>query len=215
MTLNTLKSLRFLIPAVIIISFTALFGYFTGLWDIALPEKPKEWSNTVGGFLLSIFYYISGLRNWANAYWHKKVNENIRSKLIAISALDDDPDKYSWNAIKPIFYYFVDNDNSLTKKTELAYSNGLIWTTAADIRALSAIFTVFSIIMFWFGVAGTQVSAVAFLLIFALSFPLSHILTNFHKEIGDQQIDIIELYHQEELTAKLESIASKSYNTSD
>lgn len=215
MTLNTLKWWRFSSPAVIIILFIVLFGYLTGLCELSLPKQPEEWAKTVPGVVLSILYYLSGLRNLANRYWFEKVNENIRVRLVAISGLDDDPTRFSWKAIRPIFYSLVDNDPSLTKKSELAYFNGWIWTTIADLRALSAIFIILSVVMFWFGIAGAQISIFVFLVIFAVSFFASHILTNYHKEIGDQQLEIIELAYQETLRERLKSIAPKSSNSSN
>lgn len=215
MTLNTLKWLRFVSPAVMIASFIALFGYLTGLWELSLPKQPEEWAKTVPGVALSILYYLTGLRNLANRYWFEKVNENIRARMVAISGLDDDPTTFSWRAIRPIFYSLVDNDTSLTKKSELAYFNGWIWTTVADLRALSAIFIILSVVMFWFGTAGAQISIFVFLVIFAVSFFASHISTSYHKKIGDQQLEIIELSYQRTLRERLESIASKSSNSSN
>lgn len=216
MKLNKLKWLRLLSPAVIIYSFMALVGYLTRLWELPLPENPEEWAKTIPALILSILYYISGLRNWANRYWFKKVNENIRVRLVTISGMEDDPMKFSWKALKPVFYYLVDNDKSLTKKSELAYFNGWLWTTVADFRALSAIFTAIStVLMFGFGIAGTQVAIFVFLFFFAVSLLGSYILTKFHKEIGNEQIEIIELNHKEDLSNKLETIATKSGTTSD
>lgn len=215
MKLNTLQSLRFGTPAILILLFTALSGKLTGLWQLSLPENPKDWAATVMGLVISTLYYLSGLRNWANQFWFEKVNENIRSQLIKIADLDDNTKIFSWTSIKPIFYNLIDNDKSLTINSEQAYFNGYIWTTCADVRAISFIFAVLSIFAFSFEVVGAKALIAIFVCIFGFTFLASAIATKKHMKIGNQQIKTIKLFHQTKLKEKLNEIAANSSTTVD
>jgi hypothetical protein len=113
--------------------------------------------------------------------------------------------------VRGIFYGIVDSDPSLRIKSKLAYYNGYFWTTVADVRALSAVFTIASILIFTvtFVASGNfrpLLSVAFFSALYLITFPASASLTRRHKDIGDEQIEIIEHNHLGELRNRLGAI---------
>jgi hypothetical protein len=200
---------------VVIIIFVALFGWITGML------KPIEFG-TKGAtlwyliaFILGFLYFIFPFREASNKRYFDQVSENIRRELIRIAAVPDDPGRYTWEAVRGIFYSIVDNDQSLSTKSKLAYANGYAWTTVADIRALAAIFALLSILYFVlaFIVVGFNDGLWAIILfsfLYLVSFPVSAALTSRHQRIGNEQIEIIEHNHLPELHTKLKAIHGRA-----
>ncbi|WP_133840833.1 hypothetical protein [Pelagimonas phthalicica] len=78
---------------------------------------------------------------WAEAI----VNSNITQALIIIGSESGNTGKSSWQLIKPLFYRLFNADDSLTIQPRKAMFNGLLWTTSADARAISILFTIISV----------------------------------------------------------------------
>jgi uncharacterized membrane protein YfcA len=94
MTIDTLKYLRFVTPAVIILLFTALFGWITGWWTLEIPDFSKAAYLPVV-LIPAAIYYITPLRRWVNAPHHRKINERIRRGMVDIGDHPDRPDVYT------------------------------------------------------------------------------------------------------------------------
>jgi hypothetical protein len=202
------KFLRFITPAVIILAATWLLGKLTGLWDFALPSNLEEWSKSLWGLLLGFLYYVTPTRNIFNKPYFDRVSENIRSNLLKIAGVHDNPGFYTWEKLKPIFWHFVDNDKSLTKKASQAYFNGYFWTSVADCRA---IFLIFFVLSFGIIAAGNYrgiLSAGVFLAIAIVSLWFSKLLTQRHIAIGDEQLEVIAHFYRKELKDQVDAITA-------
>src|SRR6202030_140791 len=131
-------------------------------------------------------------------------SENLRSKMVQASGLNDNARIFTWNSLRGIFFRYVDIDKSLSKKASLAYFNGFIWTFCADVRAIALTFAICVAPFAWFGVPGALAAAGLFLVIALMTFLASRSVTRRHMAIGDEQIEIIEHFYRDELIKKLE-----------
>ncbi|WP_027259639.1 hypothetical protein [Leisingera aquimarina] len=200
MSIETLKNLRFLVPGIIIFFFWAMLGSFTGDWKVQTSLAPDEVGKTASAFVLGLLYYVLPLRNWANRRNYDAVNSNITQALIKIGSDGGNPGKSSWQQIKPLFYRLVNADDSLTIQSRRAMFNGLLWTSSADARVISIIFTIISVAYhFVFDSQGALMGVVVFSAIAAVTWPISWALTEMHKRIGDEQIEIIRSFHSSEV----------------
>jgi hypothetical protein len=200
MSIETLKKLRFLVPGIIIFSFWAALGNFTGDWKVKTSFAPEEIGKTASALILGLLYYVLPLRDWANRRDYDAVNSNITQALIEIGSDGESPGKSSWQQIKPLFYRLVNADDSLTNQSRRAMFNGLLWTSSADARAISIIFTIMSAAYhFVFDSQGALAGVFVFTAIAAATWPISWALTEKHKEIGDDQIEIIRSFYSNEV----------------
>jgi hypothetical protein len=114
------------------------------------------------------------------------------------------PKGLSWRDISAVFYNLVNNDPALTHHSKRAFRNGALWTSAADLRAVSLIgILIFEIVL----LVGQLVDRLSFpayravfgilvcILIFVISFALSKAFTNKQMEIGNEQIEHILMHH--------------------
>lgn len=206
MSHGTLKWLRFATPSLLMLVFAYIVGKVTGAWDITIPEKPADFLPTGVALGLSFAYDLTPLRNMANSRYFARVTEKLRTGLLGIAGVQDAPERYPWNLVRPIFWRLVDNDKSLTNKASLAYFNGFLWTMAADIRALATLFLLLSLFGWYLIINNADLCALIFALVLTASFFISIIVTRRHINIGAEQLEIIERYHKKELTEKLEEI---------
>lgn len=185
----------------------ALLGRITDLWAAPLPEKLLSSSLTI--IIPAGVYYLTPFRDWANRRFFDTVSENLRAKMVSISQLADEPTIYTWQALRGIFFHLVDNDKSLSSKASLAYFNGFIWTTFADIRVVSLVYVAISAVFALLRIEGALAALLLFLAIAVASLLGSAITTRRHKAIGDEQMEIIELYHRDGLRNSLEEIRDR------
>ncbi len=206
---SALKWLRFITPGILIYGCGAILGNFTALWTATIPSDIREllYYGPIIGF--AIFYYLSPFRYYFNKKFFDNVSENIRRQLVSIAELNDDPNIFTWKALRGIFYHFVDNDESLKRKSSLAYFNGLFWTGAADLQAISLPFAFFSLVVWSLKIDGAMHAALIFLLAAFAGWLGSLILTEKHKAIGNEQLEIIRHKYKSELRTKLESVRDR------
>jgi hypothetical protein len=159
----------------------------------------------------SAYNYLS-LREISNKRYHREVNINLRKQ--ALHALPPEErvlDSYRWKDVRSIFYYLVDRDPSLEKQASRAYWNGLAWTSFADLRAISCVFTILYMISYFVLGANLFLScALVALGLFATSFIFSAISTRRHQEIGNEQIEYILVHYRQELAEKLRQVAGRT-----
>jgi hypothetical protein len=205
MTIGKLKFLRFFVPSVLILIFIKILGLVTGWWETALPDFSKmQYLPTA--LIPGTLYYITPLRRWMNAPHHKRINENIRKELLNIGGLRDRPDIYTWKRLRSLFYSLLDEDKSLTRKGELAYFNGLIWTSCADSSVLSLMFSVLCVGLYLLGVQSCLLAMALFILIFVISAVGSIVTTKRQMDIGEEQLEIIRLKYSDNVAKHLASI---------
>lgn len=203
--LGTLKYGRLFVPPALILFYAKLLGQITGWWDVALPDFSKaQYLPSV--VVLAVFYYITPLREYANAPNHKKITDHLRSGLVKISGYSDKPDKYSWKKLKTIFFDLVDQDKSLSVKANLAYVNGLIWTSFADATVLALLYFLFSVCLFFFGLKDAVLAVGLFFFIAVACRLGSLITTNRQISIGQEQLDIISSKYSNEIRTYLKSL---------
>lgn len=124
MAIFVLKTLRYVTPGFLILIMGGVLGTATELWPGYWPENPEQASKSLGLLSPAGVYYLTPLRSWANRSYHADIAEHLRGGLIKIAGLTDNPEIYSWKAIRGIFFKIIDSDPSLTKKSHLAYFNG-------------------------------------------------------------------------------------------
>jgi hypothetical protein len=210
MTQDIQKWLRFVTPGLIILIFAGLLGWITGLSPFYWPNKWSDAASSLTVLIPAGIYYLTPLRDKANRKFFTSVTENLRSNLVRISGLQDDPATYTWKAVRGVFWPLIDKDRSLTIKASQAYFNGYIWTTLADVRALALVFAAMSALLWTFAVDSALLAAVLFVLIAGLSYPASVVVTRKHREIGTEQLEIIEHLYAAELKSKLEAVRDRS-----
>jgi hypothetical protein len=209
MELVTLKGIRFVVPAAIIFVCWWLLGKMMGLSTAEFPDEFTDANLYV--IICGALYYVSPLRDWANRPFHNKVSANLRTELVRISDLPDNPQVFTWNALRGIFYWLIDHDVTLSKKATLLHWNGAVWTSCADVRAVSVVFAASSFLLAWLrdderGVVAGFVFAVAA----AISVPLSSILTKRQKKLGREQLEVIEHFYQDVVKTKMEKVLERS-----
>ena len=177
---------------------------------MTLPDTWVGYQSMPPFFVIVILYYASPLRNWSNKGYFDKVSENIRIKLVEASGIDDDPVLYKWSKVRKVFFTLVDDHPSLKVQASIAYSNGLIWTSVADLRIISGLYCLFCVIYwFLFSSEGGLFAAGLFAAISAATYPISRIVTAKHLAIGNEQIDIIKMDRIESLKRKMEHISGE------
>lgn len=209
MKMGTLKIWRKIIPAMLCVVGYGVFGTITDLWDFPdIDIKNAGFSPLI--IPIAFLYYIFGIQEKANSIWFAEVTENLRSKLVEVSGLADDPAILNWKEVKKVFYHLVDNDESLKVQANLAYDNGLMWTSAADTMIVSFIWMLISVMSSVMGVSNSETAILFFLVITLFAIFASIILTNKHKKIGDNQINIIKFLHKEKLKEGLERVVENA-----
>lgn len=197
MPLDVLKSLRFITPGVIIVLFWSFLGSVTGDWKLDVPESASDIQTFLPAIIAGLVYYLTPLRDWANKKHFLLVNENIRQGLIRIGSGDVASPRSDWQKLRRLFYKVVDSDESLKVQAKRAYFNGYIWTTVADVKALSLVFAVYALLHhFVFDSQGALIGFAAFSILAALCWPVGAKITEKHLHIGDEQISTIEQFHR-------------------
>jgi len=206
---ETLKCIRRWTPGVIsVIFFSILVWIISGKW-VPIETEWSELIKTTPVIAISILYYFLPFRNISNKKYYTNVTENLRSNLVKISGVPDDKKVLDWTCVSGAFYHFIEKDPSLKIKSELAYDNGAYWTAAADIRAISFIFIIFSLILYFFEFKNSLTAAIVFTFFYITSFFFSISVTNKHKVIGNEQLAIIELKYSNDLKEMLEKIIAR------
>jgi hypothetical protein len=213
MDLSEQKWLRFIIPGVMLYVLLVLLCWTTNWCMLTLPTSIAEISKLLASLAFGFLYAVSGLRELSNKFYHEKVRTSICDLLIEPFVKSDPAlDRITWKKIKPIFYSFIDNDKSLEKQSKIIRWNGLLWTSAADLRACSVIGAlVFGIaivlgyhvnwLAFDFGRAGYAITGL--LILYLSSFVWSSQLTEKHRRLGMEQCEYILIHRRNELSEML------------
>ena len=213
MSKETLKSLRILIPGIIV--------FFLTIPAFNPQIKPTELLTTVTllegsiytalAFILGTGYYLTNLRGYFLKNSLNQIHKNIKSKLLepfkdnfAIYKHKDKLEK--GKTLIECFYGLIDNNESLKEKAKNVHLNGLIWSTVADISALSFLASILHLLLWLFTITNSH-------LLWSLSFALIYIVfsrvmmnqvTILHIEKSDEQLDFIKLYLKNDLQKKIE-----------
>lgn len=208
-----LKTIRFFVPAVMLYFVLVAICWFSHWCELAIPTQYDDITKSVAAIVFGYVYSVSYLRELANGDYYNAVNRNIIDKLTVPFAADPNvPKNLPWATIRPIFYGFVDNDASLTHQKTLAYWNGALWTSSADLRAISCLACVITgMIMVVANIIGDtkfdNIRATYFflfaVLIFLISIWFSKLATRRHIDIGTEQCEFILVQYRAKLKDKL------------
>jgi len=216
MSKETLKTLRILVPGVILLLF--FLPLYKGSLD---PSKIVSSLGEIKDLLylvvivpLGALYYILDLRGPFLRPSLQKIHQNLHHKLL--SPFADDPAISVSEAhlrtdrrLLDIFYFFIDNDESLKERSKNIYLNGLVWSSVADLMATTSLaMTVYAISF----IATSNphylksVGLSGFLFV-ASTFILQPLVTKKHIRLQNEQLGYILLHKKEELRQKLRAAA--------
>ena len=207
MPLSFLKSLRVFIPAALILVYWSLLGKIVGLWKISIPDFSKDYYTSVM-IVPAAIYYITPLRKWINAPYHNRVVSNLRVGLVNVAGYSDKPNVYTWKSLRSLFFSLVDGDDSLKIKASLAYLNGLLWTSFANLTAISSAYALVAAILYFLKIEYAAIAFVVFCGIAMVSIVGSIVTTSKQIEIGDEQLEIIQLKYKSEVERRLNTLDS-------
>jgi hypothetical protein len=203
---GTLKTLRFIAPPIIFFTLLFIASKMLDFTNIGPPLTAKDAVYNVGYLALAAIYYITPLRNWANGIFHKRVNENLRFRMVMIAGLEDDPDRFSWSRVKDVFYRRIDSDTSLKERSGDIMTNGLIWTTLADVTVLSVIFFLGMIGLWIAKFDNAPEAAVVMACIAVASRFMQDVVTARHIDMGNDQVRYMAQYHHDVIASEMSAL---------
>ena len=203
---GTLKTWRFIAPPIIFFTLLFIVSKMLEFTKVGPPINAQDAVYNVGYLALAAIYYITPLRDWANGIFHKRVNENLRFRMVMIAGLEDDPDRFPWSKVKDIFYRRIDNDTSLKERSGDIMTNGLIWTTLADVTALSVIFFLGMIGLWTAKFDGAPEAAAVMACIAVASRLMQDLVTARHIDMGNDQIRYMAQFHRDVITSELSAL---------
>ena len=213
MAIFTLKTIRFFVPAILVYMLAVLFCWVSDWCSLAVPESYETFAKSIIAAALGAIYYALPLRECANQAYFDRVNRNLVYQLTLPFIHDPNfPRDLTWRQVRRVFYPYVDNDKSLGHLKVLAFWNGAVWTSAADLRMVSGIGVIFFAFVMLvvnlignntFGNARGVYAILLLLFLFLMSIVLSELTTRRHIRIGTQQAEQIRLHHRAQPRAQL------------
>lgn len=142
---TTLKTLRLIVPGVMTITVASL------LFNSSLQDLSQFLRSLEGLLYLVIVFpigYLYNIMNFRGPFLRDSlslIQANIKEKLTAPFLTEDViaaniESLTRGRQLMHVFYSIVDNDESLKSRTQDVYSNGLLWSTTADVMAVTFIF---------------------------------------------------------------------------
>jgi hypothetical protein len=211
--LETLKYLRLVIPGVMWwVALRPLFSEHASLASFGRLLSTSGIWNLTAAFVLGALYYILGARRVVWSKPLKKVNLNIEDRLLGAcpgTSTSDEVKLREGRTLMNLFYGFFKDDPRLEEKAKRVRFNGLIWTSTVD---LSTVSFVSSCIYFATAIVVERgdfaVVGLVLLGVWALAqWVLLPATTDKHITLSDEQLEIIEQYHQPLLCAELARLA--------
>lgn len=206
MTKGTLKTLRFIAPPIVFFSLLFVVSKMLHFTNVGSPLNAKDAAYNVGYLALAGLYYITPLRSWTNGIFHRRVNENLRYRMVVIAGLDDDSSRYPWSRVKDVFYRRIDSDQSLKERSGDIMVNGLIWSTLADLTALSLIFFVGMIGLWIAKFDNAPEAAVVMASIAIASRVMQDLVTARHIDMGNDQVSYMAQYHRDVISEEMSKL---------
>lgn len=211
---ETLHKLRMIMPgAILLIVIFFLFQPNVDLASLLNQDISKDsilyMVAAVAVIGMGVTYYLLSLRNYVMREPLAKIRANIEQKLLEPFSTNTkitgrEPELKKDRKLMNIFYGFVDNDNSLEKRSKEIYLNGLILSTTADIKIIS-IFAVFLYLIVW---KFTQISQyllfaeISFAIFLSTFFALP-LVTKKHIDLSNLQLEMIVTKYKKDLQNEL------------
>ena len=203
---TTLNNLRIIVPGSIFVVYAVILGAITKLFKLPTPDVDTL-IKSVLVLVIGAIYRFTPLRGWINRGHFDRVNENIRSRMVAMAGIVDDKTKYPWSKLRRVFYDIIDNDESLKVKSRRVMFNGLLWTSAADVTAIGILFLGYSLVLIVSGVPNASYAAITYFACSLLGFIGSIKITENHVELGNEQLDLMEEKYATQIRNRIVSIA--------
>jgi len=215
-----LKQLRIFIPGLllVVLLMSVVRAVTQANLDIAGLFSSLRLTDTVvfpvAAYFLGGIYYLSDIRMWFLRGSKHRIDSNIRRRLVEFCKSDPRVGGCASRLVDStqllgIFFHVVDKDTTLTEKAKNVYLNGLVWSTTADVMAVSL----------FGGAAHLTIYLIAHkpgCLTFALGMGLLYLLfwrallpkvTDKHIKLSNEQLDYIGLNFKDELCAKIAALA--------
>jgi len=205
MSLSTLRFIRFIAPAIILVVLSYTLAKMLRLSNVEVPVSVNDLGYNLGYLIIAAIYEFLPLRNIAYKPFLADVDERIRTRLVAISGLPDDHGKFSRKRVLNVFYWLVDNDKSLEKRSEDVMFNGAMMTSFADLTAISFLFLLGCLVAIGFGVAADR-AAILLLAILLISLLMQWLAKRRHIKLGAYQLDYIEQQLKSSVQAKMAAL---------
>lgn len=207
LSLETLKALRVIVPGLIL-----GLVYEPLLKDSGLFEKVPELADTVllgysiTAVVLGFLYYVCDLRSrlvFRGQTQH--VRTNIADGLMKCSRGLPDLEAAGTilaqeRRLMNVFYKVVDNDSNLSEKAKLVRFHGLVWSSVADVFVIGllggATYLAASLAA---KDRGYAIASAVLLLVSLCARLLVPVLTNQHIKLSNQQLDVINEFHRDEV----------------
>lgn len=217
MTRTTLEKLRLVVPGVVI-----LVVFFFLLPSFPRVEDLSQFLLWLAGLLYLVIvcvigglYNIIGIRWWFLRDSQSLIQANIKQKLTVPFHGEDQiraniESLIQGRQLMHVFYSIVDNDESLKVKAQGVYFNGLLWSTIADVMAISSFGIPVYLIVYLFNPL-PHYFVVA--LILCIIYPIAALflmpkVTSKHIELSNDQLEFIVQHYRDELHEQLLNLAS-------
>jgi Flp pilus assembly protein TadB len=229
MSKETQSRLRILIPGLMFLAvLMLLLAPFVSTWYSADPEGAASLLRSFGAIIsmvvtvillvlvaypLGAIYRILGIRERLLKRSKDRIDSNIKERLLApylkhTSIAEVADSLREDQRLLNVFYYFVDNKESLKERAKSVYLNGLLWSSVADATAMALALAGSSFISY-LALGHTYYLVVvitALVLCILLWWFLMPRVVAKHVTLGEEQIGYILHLHESELHEKLEEL---------
>jgi hypothetical protein len=208
-------ALEFVVPGVMILVFGCFLGH-SSLQELA--EFLRSVENLLYIVIVFPIAYLYNIMNFRGPFLrgsHSLIQANIKEKLIAPFETEEviKVNKESLTQgqqLVNLFYRIVDNDESLKSKTQDVYFNGLLWSSTADLMAVSLLFIPVYIIAYVIRPLPHYLPialglCIVFLFASRVAMPR---VTSRHIELSNDQLEFILQHHREDVHKGLLRLAS-------
>jgi hypothetical protein len=202
-----LKTLRLVIPGVLIVlGFLPIAYGSSGLGAIIQGNEKFLWILALGA---GAAYYVLDLRGRFMRFAVWKINDQIISTLLQPFSqhpvIGPARDRLAaGRKVMNIFYYFVDNDKSLSERAKSVYLNGLLLSSLPDLRAVTLLFLfIYPISYFLTGNGYLWLFFLVALILHLIAIPMMDEITRRHMALGEEQTAFILQFKSNELENRL------------
>ncbi len=205
---TTLKYLRVLIPGLTF--YLGVFPFVKYYFGDSYHIESLDFAYvTVFSLLAGAIYYQIDLQYLIIQPSRYFIHKNILNRLIAIYGKTVGSSQKTFleknEKYRHVFYHLNDSDESLKRKTNNVYFNGIFWTSSADLLVLSIIFWAFYKWAFP-QVTDSALFSDLFLSLAMLSLVLHLLSVRRHIKLSNDQLGFIEIYKKTEVVKDFDAI---------
>jgi len=205
MSSTTLRFIRFFAPAVILVVLTYAILKMVNVRTDDMPISVNDLGYNLSYLIIAAIYQYLPLRDAAYRPFITWIDGQIRSEMVKISALPDDTDRFSWENVKNVYYWLIDNDESLKVRADDVRFNGAMMTTFADLTIISALFLICCLIALSWGV-GAERPTLLLAIVMVVSLAMQFVAAWRHFGLAKRQLRYIEQIKKTELIGAMQKI---------